>query len=1083
MINPTIKLLIMNVKLLLKSLKSVSIFFMILILLGGQNIFAQESLKLTGKILDSDGAALPGVNILEKGTSNGAVSDIEGNFTITLSKADAFIIVSSMGFETQEISVAGQTNVNVTLAPAAELKDEVVVVGYGSMKKKDLTGSTSSIKSADISSVKSVNALQVLQGKVSGLDVLQSSGEAGSSIKLMLRGRRSIQSGNDPLIIVDGVEYGTTLDINSSDIESLDILKDAASTAIYGTRGANGVIMVTTKKGSVGKTKVSYNNYFTSNSATYLPNIMNGSEYLEKRFETKLADADVVKWNAQGVSYNATTNAVTWNQTSNPDPASVWGTSTLDELIAAAGVTDKYELVTADPEGLQLCRDGVSLNYLDLLMVNSMSQNHEFAISGGDAKTALNLSIGYMNDNGLLRRDDMKRYNIKFGLDYKIAKTIKVGANVILTRKDYNKRNSGVFNQALKTGPIGILYNEDGTYRSIPDHVFADNQTNPMLDEVDGAYINEITNNRIFSNVYGNWDILPYLTFRTSLGLDYTTEKNGLFASAQSLSRITAATSQSSLQTKNSFGYTFDNTLNFSKVFGIHSIQAMLGTSTKYSRYQSLKVTSTAQATPETEYYDQNYATGATTESEYVPYQMVSVFGRVNYGLMDKYLVQLTLRNDNASQLAVGHKGAIFPSASFGWRISEEDFMKGLSFISNLKLRYSWGLAGNASSVAAFGTLATVSTNTNYFSFGSLTYQQYAPSTIANAALTWEKTQTHDIGVDFEIVNSRISGSIDVYRSNSYDLIFKIPLPSNQGGYSEALKNIAESENRGIELTLNTVNIKKGNFIWSSDWGLSYNENKITALYSGTDQMLHDGNQIWKVGSQVNSFFKYQVEGLYSIADLNAELDYVKQIQTSGGTIDKLMIPMLANKFYPGDVKIQDLTGDGIYNDADKLAQDADPQYTFNFNNNFSLKTNFGDFGLSILTIGRLNQNIDYTFYSSVKSAASRENGPYVEAWTPTRTNAIFPRYYSNGTNVTRTDFMSALQIVKGSFIKVKDITLSYTFPKPIISTLKLSNLRLYASAKNMLTFCDIDNYDPESNGAMNFPLAKQWIVGLNLDF
>jgi TonB-dependent starch-binding outer membrane protein SusC len=212
-------------------------------------------------------------------------------------------------------------------------------------------------------------------------------------------------------------------------------------------------------------------------------------------------------------------------------------------------------------------------------------------------------------------------------------------------------------------------------------------------------------------------------------------------------------------------------------------------------------------------------------------------------------------------------------------------------------------------------------------------------------------------------------------------------------------------------------------------------------------------------------------------------LDYVKGIQSSGGAIDKLMIPMLANKFFPGDVKIQDLTGDGVFNDADKLAQDADPQYTFNFNNNFSLKTNFGDFGLSVLTIGRLNQNIDYNFYSNVKTAADKTNGSYVETWTPTRTDAKFPRYYSAGTNVNRSDFMSALQIVKGSFVKIKDVTLSYTFPKPLINTLKISNLRLYASAKNMFTFCTIDNYDPESNGSMNFPLAKQWIVGLNLDF
>jgi TonB-linked SusC/RagA family outer membrane protein len=1072
----------MNRKLLQKNLKSISLLLLVLILLGGQNVFAQESLSLTGKIVDADRTAIPGVNISVKGTSQGTVSDLDGNFSIAVKNGD-FLIFSYVGFVTQEVAITNQTTLNISMLPEEQTIDEVVVVGYGTMKKKDLTGSTSSLKSSDIASVKSANALQVLQGKVSGLDVVQSSGEAGSSVKLLLRGRRSIQAGNDPLIIVDGVEYGTTLDINSSDIESIDILKDAASTAIYGTRGANGVIMVTTKKGSAGKTKVSYSTYFTSNSATFLPDIMTGEEYLNKRFETRLADADLAKWNAQAISYNATTNTVAWNQTTYPDPASVWGTTTLDGLVATAGVADKYALLTSSEEALELCRTGVSLDYLDLLMFNSMSQNHELSISGGDEKTSLNLSIGYMNDNGLLRNDNMKRYNIKFGLDYKLTKKIKIGANAMLTRKDYNKRNSAVFNQALKAGPIGKLFEDDGiTYRPIPDHAFADNQYSPMLDDVDGAYINEITNNRIFSNLYGNWEILPYLSFRTSLGIDYTTEKNGIYADAKSVSRANVSISQSSLEEKNNFAYTFDNTLNFSKTFGIHNLQAMIGTSTKYSRYQTLKVIATGQATPVTQYYDQNYLTGPSTESTYVPYQMVSVFGRVNYSLMDKYLFQATVRNDYASQLAPGHKGAIFPSASVAWRISQENFLKDNNFISNLKLRYSWGIAGNASSVAAYGTLATVATGANYFSFGPLTYQQYAPFTIENPNLTWEKTQTHDIGLDFEILKGRVSGAVDFYFSNSYDLIFNVPLPTNQAGYTSAYKNMAESNNKGIEISLNTVNIKTDNFVWSSDWGLSFNRNKITSLYSGTNEITHDVNQIWKVGNQVNSFFRYQVDGFYTVEDLNAELAYVREIQAAGGTIDKLRIPMLANKYYPGDIKIADLYPDGILNDADKLPCDADPEYTFSFNNNFSLTTNYGDFGLSIMSIGRLNQNIDYTFYSNFKNATSRENGPNVDAWTFTDTDAIFPRYYSAGTN-TKTDLVAPLQIVKGSFIKIKDITLSYTFPKTWVNNIKISNLRVYASAKNMFTFCTIKNYDPEGNGAMNFPLAKQWIFGLNLDF
>ena len=1040
-----------------------------------------QTKTITGMVKDATGQSIIGASIVVKGTTLGTVTNVDGYYSLGVPTSAKTIVVSYIGMETQEIALTGSV-INITLKDAATDLNELVVVGYGTMKKSDLTGATTSIKAADIANVKSTNALQVLQGKVTGLDVTQGSGEAGSSVSLTLRGRRSITTGNAPLIIVDGVEYGGTLDVNSSDIESMNVLKDAASTAIYGTRGANGVIMVTTKKGSSGKTHVSYNTYFTSNQAQFLPHIMNGAQYAQKQLDIKVADGDVAKWNAMGVSYNSTANTV--NLGTNADPNSVWGTTTLDELIQAKGATDKYELITADPEGLQLLRDGVSLDYLSMIMKQTMSQNHELSVYGGDAKTSFNISLGYMLDNGLLVNDNMSRYNLKFGVDHNLTKNFKVGASMILTRKDYNKRNSSVFNQALKAGPIGILRNEDGTYRPTPDLVFAYNQGTPMLDEVPGAASNQITNNRIFTNIYANWDITHDLTFRTSLGLDISNNKNGLFSGANSLAQQTVLKPYSQLEYSDNFAYTFDNTLNYSKKFGEHSLQALLGTSTNYSRQQSMGVNYSGQSSAGTLWYDMNYDSGAISNATYEPYQMVSIFGRVNYSYKDKYLLQGTLRNDNASQLAPGHKSAIFPSASAGWRISEEDFMKNQDVFSNLKLRYSWGSAGNASSVSAYGTLATVSTNVDYATEGSTIYQQYAPSTVANANLTWEKTQTHDLGLDFEILHRRVTGSIDAYLSHSTDLIFNVPLPTNQGGYTQAIKNIASSQNKGIEVSITTYNIQAKNFSWSTDWGISYNENQITALYGKVNSIQH-GNMIWQVGSQVNSFFNYQVEGLYSIADMQKELDYVKATQTAGGTIDKVQIPMLANKYFPGDIKIKDVNGDGLYNDLDKVAVNGDPKYIFNFNNTFDLKTDIGNFGLSILTIGRLDQNFNYGFYGSVKTAADKTNGSYVPTWSPTgdNTGVVFPRYYTLGTNVNRSDFMSALSIVNGSFIKVKDITLFYTFPKKTIESLKISNVRVYGTAKNMFTFSNIDNYDPESNGSLNFPTPKQLIVGLNLEF
>ncbi|MFO7657903.1 MAG: TonB-dependent receptor plug domain-containing protein, partial [Bacteroidales bacterium] len=356
----------------------------------------------------------------------------------------------------------------------------MVVIGYGTMKKKDLTGSVASVRKDDIEVNKSPNAALAMQGRVAGLDITQSTGQAGAGMNITMRGARSITANNAPLILVDGIEYGgsiavtttravgsddessveyrNSIDLNTDDIESIDVLKDAASTAIYGSKGANGVIIITTKKGQSDKTRVSYNMYFSNNSPAYLPHIKNGAEYQQKLLETRVADAENTLWSNQAIYYNPATKQVVWNQTLYPEPWNVFGSLTVDQLVADRGLADKYELINTDPEALDLMKRGVSLDYMDLLLRNSWSQNHEFSISGGSSKSTYNLSLGYLDDKGLLRRDEMKRYNVRVSVDNKLTKSLSIGANLLYTKKDYDRKNSSIFNQAMKAGPIGILY-------------------------------------------------------------------------------------------------------------------------------------------------------------------------------------------------------------------------------------------------------------------------------------------------------------------------------------------------------------------------------------------------------------------------------------------------------------------------------------------------------------------------------------------------------------------------------------------------------------------------------------------------
>lgn len=1051
-----------------------------LMLICAVHITAQE-LSVSGKVIDAEtGEALPGVNIVIVGTTQGTTTDANGNFEIKVPSANSILEFSYLGYNVERINVEGRKSINVVLVPELKKLDEIVVVGYGTMKRRDLTGSVTSIKSEDIEKTKAANVLQVLQGKVAGLDMQQSSGQAGSGFSLKLRGDRSITASNSPLILVDGVEYGSTIDINPSDIESIEILKDASSTAIYGTRGANGVIIITTKKGKAGKSTITFNSYASYNEATYIPEVMNSWQFVQKRIENLIADKEQTAYSQMNISYNSSNKTVNWNRVTNPEPWSVFGSVTLQQIRQENGLQENepdYYLISTDPTVRELLDNGVSLDYLNMIIKNSITDNYELGFYGGTENTAVGLSLGLMNDRGLLKNDLMNRTNFKITLDHKVNKVIKVGGNILFTYKKYNRRDGGIFNQALKTGPIGKLYNDDGTINEYPDRIFTFAQPNPLLDEVEGAYKNEIVSNRIFGNAYISLELLKDLVFKSNFNIDLTGQREGMYQGPNCLARVSLKQAYTYVVNRNNFSYTMDNTLNYQKEINYHSFNVLLGNSIWSTETEEYRLEAPNQKTSVTEFYDFNKfdQTTTITKSSYTAQQMLSFFGRFNYSYKGKYLFQTTIRTDGSSVLAKGNKWDMFPSLSAGWRISEEPFMNNVNWLNNLKLRVSWGITGNAA-VRPYQTLSLMSEVPIYYTFENEIYSSLFPYQMGVKNLKWEKTSTINLGIDFALLKDRIYGSLDLYDAKTKDLLFYQNLPPTSV-YPQVIANIGATHNQGIEIELTTVNLKSKDLDWRTTWNFATNKNKVTKLSTGMDQYVY-GNIIYKVGEPVQCYYDYKKEGIYQISDLQKEFEYVSQQLDSGLPIERYMIPMIANKFYPGDIKLYDANNDGFFDDNDKVLYRRDPKFIFGINNSINYKY----FGLSFDLIGRIGQYIRYDFYASYKPATqTAENGPYVDAWTPQNTDAEFPRYYKNGNGAT--NYNASLFYIDGSYVKIRDITLSISVPKELINQVKISKMKFYFTLKNYFTFSKIENYDPERGGAMTFPLPKQIIGGLSLEF
>jgi TonB-linked SusC/RagA family outer membrane protein len=1005
------------------------------VIFTGSQLYAQ---KVTGKVVDDSNTPIPGVTVVVKGTTIGVITNNDGSYSITPSDVQKGILsFSFVGYETKEIKINGEKVINVQLKTSTLEIEEVVAVGYGTIKKRDLTGSVSSVKAVEIEKTASSNAMQSMQARVPGLDIQQTSGQAGASIEIKLRGNRSISAANSPLILVDGVEYGSTIDINPSDIESMEVLKDASSTAIYGTRGANGVILITTKHGKAGKTKVNFSAYLSSNSPTNVPQVMYGDKEVQRLIDKANYQADAATGN--------------------------YGTSNLTpEQVLTESLADFTEI--------GIYQDKSYTNWLDLILQNGLTQNYEVSVAGGNDKTTFNFSLGKMYDEGLMKDDKMDRYNVKVNLDSKISNIFKVGTNMLFTYKNHDARNSSVFGQAMKMTTITHPYTAEGVLIATPNPRYAAH-CNPLLDEVDGAYKNNAESTRFFGNAYMEFTPMKNLTFKTMFALDRSNIRTGIYQDYQSVARYQSpSTSYISSEYENKTGYTWENTLNYTTKFGSskHELTGLLGQSVKQDLYEENMTQGDAgkEHYYTSLFYDLSKITTETSTSEYVKSSMMSYFGRLNYKYNEKYLLTASVRADGSSTLAKGHKWGYFPSTAIAWRASEESFLKDTPWLNNLKARASWGISGNAA-VDAYSTLTTLSSTSVYYYLGATNISGNIPSVMGNTDLTWEKTAALDFGFDFGVLNNRISGSVDYFISNTSDLLYRKSAPASSV-YPSVLANIGETKGHGLEIALNTLVAKTKDFSWDVNWTYSTSTDEITHLSDGVTRNI-SGTTGQIVGQPVNIYYDYKSDGCWNVGEYAT---YIADWATRhpGGTI------AYASAYgTPGTIKLVDQNDDGNITDDDKIVYNRSPKHIFGMNNSFSYK----DFSLSVLLYARLGGYIAYDMNTQLNYESA--NWGNLDYWTPTNVNAKFPS--PGAASTTFASYGSALKYEKADFFKIKDITLAYNLPKSLLSKAGVERLKVYGSLKNFFTFSNIDNYDPERGGAISFPLSKQVVVGVNIEF
>lgn len=982
-----------------------------------------------GVVTDEEGKPLPGVSVVIKGTTRGTTSDVNGNYVLEGVTPESVIIISFIGFQTQEILVGNRAQINVTLKQMVTVLDEIVVVGYGTVKRRDLTGSVSSVRAQDLIATAPTTIQKALQGKTAGV-LIASGNLVNSGTTIRVRGNRSVTATNDPLFVIDGIpSTGGMETINPTDVESIEILKDASATAIYGSRGANGVILVTTKKGEAGKVAVDYDSYFSVGYMDRFRRVFNVAEY-----------TDYVREGGRKYIYDGNGG---WQL----DPTSVYSSlkpDYVEDLAMTYFSNDPYVLESLKRGWTITPTDTIwnpaNLRGFDWQMAgyrnNATSTNHSISIRGGSENTKVYVSGSYMDLRDIQLQSHRKRYTLRLNLDQNLGKKMTMGGNINFGYVDWlnGKGISSIFN------PLGnpfyspdndVTKDGDRKYGIIPNPAGEPLATNPFFD-LDGIKNNN-RNQRLLTNLYLTINLIKGLSYRANFGYNMNVTQNQHFAS-----KYSTETNLGNPVAYQNFafdhGWTFENILNYNTSFKEHTIGITAVQTNEKFIQEPVRATGSSLPMETQLWYDLGAASTQAVTSSYTQWTMMSWLGRVNYSFRDRYLLTASIRYDGSSRLAEGHKWVAFPSAALAWRISEESFMKGISVIDNMKLRIGYGITGN-SAVAPYSTVGTI-TSSRYNWDKTAGVMGYAPSSLSNPGLSWEKTAQYNGGIDFGILKGRISGSVDVYWQKTSDLLMTRSLPT-VSGFSSIVQNVGATENKGLEVSLNTVNISTSKIYWTTDVTFSTNKEKVSKLATGLPQDLVNN---WFVGYPIDTYYGYiayprvwgcSKEDMEEMAKFNAN-----------GT-----------NYKPGEIRLQDLNGDYKITDVDrKIIGSRMPKWSMSMANNFK----YGPFDLYVFFHGSFGQMI---YWNPGIQIIGRYNSIKNNYWTPTNQNT---KYLKPQLDIQMPSNVSAMYYWDGDFLKITDITLGYTLPASVTEKVTIKRARVYVKVQNPYMWTKFEGIDPE---------------------
>jgi len=1006
----------------------------------------RAALPVTGKVTSDAGEELPGVSVVIKGTSTGTVTDVNGNFSLNVPDNSAVLLFSFVGFQSKEVPVNGQTNFTVTLATDVQSLSEVVVVGYGTQRRQELTTAVTSVNSKSIERQPVAGFDQALQGQAPGIQVTSPTGAPGAGINVRIRGNNSVSLTNSPLYVIDGVPVLPTYDrelgvgnqrpnplntLNPSDIESIDVLKDGAAAAIYGLRASNGVVVITTKRGKTGKAQVNFSAYYGIQQLRKKLPLLNS-----RQFADYYNDAQV-----------------------------------------AAGQAPSF----GNPDSLTTNTD-----WQDAVYRQAAIRNYQISLSGGTDKTKYYVSGGYFKQDGIALNSGFDRYNFKLNLDQQMSTRFRLGTSLNLSRTNTNGSvrselgagNSGTVLGALAQIPTIPIRNADGTYSINPFQQF-DNPVGNLLETRNNALIYQV-----IGNAYGEFDVLKNLTFKSSLGLDFRSQVENEFVSrnypgTQNASPATRGSARTG--TNQQVIWLWENTLTYDPNLGDkHNLTLLGGQSVQASD----RFTSGASVTgfPSNAVPYLSAGTQFTRPSSYQDqWGLFSLFARAIYNYDERYLATLSLRADGSSRFAPGNRFGYFPALSLGWRVSREPFFPQNSALNDLKVRASFGANGNQE-IGAYDRFSTYGSGYNYAGASGIS-GGIAPDRIGNNLLSWETTYQYNAGIDAGFFKDRLTVTLDAYLKQTRNLLTSVPLPFNAGALNpQTVQNIGTVENRGFEIGINSTNIQSegDGFTWSSNLNFSLNRNKVIDI--GTlrneqgqevDRTIIGSYTITQKGAPLGAFFGYVTQGIFQSTQEIAEA------ATQPGQPQ------------PGDIRFADLNGDGRIDANDRtIIGNPNPDFIAGFTNNLSYK----GFELSVFFQGSFGNDIYNQNRVTIEGMSDplNQTTAVLNRWTPTNTNTTIPRavrYDPNQNNRFSTRFVE-----DGTYARLKNLTLAYNLPGKFLQRAKIGGVRVYLTGQNLLTFTNYSGYDPEVSAdpfsSVGFgrdfgvyPQARTYTAGLNVTF